>query len=135
MKKLIATLTILSALSGASVAHASVPSNYSSLSNDGKVINRSTSGDFLSYLDNYRIYDFVSETKNSNGTITRLWKPKKDTTVITNYNSFSYTNDGAKVYSFDELGKQLPVEPMYLKSLEYLGEFNINSYTVYRFYK
>lgn len=135
MKKLIATLTILSAFGVASVAHASVPSNYSSLSNDGKVINRSTSGDFLSYLDNYRIYDFVSETKNSNGTITRLWKPKKEIAVITDNNSYSYVNIYTKAYNFDESGKQITDKSTDFSKLKYLGEFNINSNTVYRFWK
>lgn len=135
MKKLIATLTILSALGVASVAHASVQSNYISLSNDGKVINRSTSGAFLTYFDNYRVYNFVSETKNSDGTVTRLWQPKKEVAVITDYNSFSYANDGAKVYNFDEFGNQLPEELTDFKSLDFLGEFSINSWTAYRFWK
>lgn len=135
MKKLLATLTVLLALGVATVAHASVTSNYSSLSNDGKVINRSTSGAFLTYFDNYRVYNFVSETKNSDGTVTRLWQPKKEVAVITDYNSFSYANDGAKVYNFDEFGNQLPEESTDFKSLDFLGEFSINSWTAYRFWK
>ena len=103
--------------------------------NDGRVINRSTSGAFLTPYDNYRVYNFVSETKNSNGTVTRLWQPKKEVAVITNYNSFSYDNDGAKVYNFDEYGNQLPEESTDFKSLEFLGEFSINSWTAYRFWK
>ena len=76
-----AIIIVLLALGVATVAHASTTNNYKS--NDGRVINRSTSGDFLTYFDNYRVYNFVSETKNSNGTITRLWKPKKEIAVIT----------------------------------------------------
>ena len=146
MKRLIATLTVLLALGVATVAHASVTSNYNpdtrtqrygynTNSNDGRVINRSTSGAFLTYFDNYRVYNFVSETKNSDGTVTRLWQPKKDVAVITDYNSFSYANDGAKVYNFDEFGNQLPEESTDFKSLEFLGEFSINSWTAYRFWK
>lgn len=135
MKKLTAIIIVLLALGVATVAHASVPSNYSNLSNDGKVINRSTSGDFLSYLDNYRIYDFVSETKNSNGTVTRLWQPKKDIAVITDNNSYSYVGIYTKAYNFDESGKQITDKSTDFSKLKYLGDFNINSYTVYRFYK
>lgn len=108
---------------------------YNTNSNDGRVINRSTSGAFLTYFDNYRVYNFVSETKNSDGTVTRLWQPKKDVAVITDYNSFSYANDGAKVYNFDEFGNQLPEESTDFKSLDFLGEFSINSWTAYRFWK
>lgn len=146
MKKLITTLTVLLSICVATVAHASVTSNYNpdtrtqrygynTNSNDGRVINRSTSGDFLTYFDNYRVYNFVSETKNSDGTVTRLWQPKKDVAVITDYNSFSYANDGAKVYNFDEFGNQLPEESTDFRSLEFLGEFSINSLTAYRFWK
>lgn len=135
MKKLTAIIIVLFALGVATVAHASVPSNCSSLSNDGKVINHSTSGDFLSYLDNYRIYDFVSETKNSNGTTTRLWKPKKEIAVITDNNSYSYVGIYTKAYNFDESGKQITGKSTDFSKLKYLGEFNINSNTIYRFYK
>lgn len=133
MKKLTAIIIVLLAIGVATVAHASTTNN--SKSNDGKVINRSTSGDFLSYLDNYRIYDFVSETKNSNGTITRLWKPKKEIAVITDNNSYSYVNIYTKAYNFDESGKQITDKSTDFSKLKYLGEFNINSCTVYRFYK
>lgn len=110
MKKLITTLTVLLALGVATVAHASVTSNY----------NPDT---------RYNRYGY------NNGTVTRLWQPKKDVAVITDYNSFSYANDGAKVYNFDEFGNQLPEESTDFKSLDFLGEFSINSWTAYRFWK
>ena len=150
MKKLmIAMMLVLSVLGVATVAHASVGYNYYYNYNpdtrynrygynngtEGRVINRSTSGAFLTYFDNYRVYNFVSETKNSDGTVTRLWQPKKDVAVITDYNSFSYANDGAKVYNFDEFGNQLPEESTNFSQLEFLGEFSINSWTAYRFWK
>lgn len=103
MKKLLATLTVLLALGVATVAHASVTSNYNpdtrynrygyNNGTEGRVINRSTSGAFLTYFDNYR------------------------------------------VYNFDEYGNQLPEESTDFKSLEFLGEFSINSWTSYRFWK
>ena len=136
MKKLLATLTVLLALGVATVAHASVTSNYNPDTRTQRYgYNRSTSGAFLTYFDNYRVYNFVSETKNSDGTVTRLWQPKKEVAVITDYNSFSYANDGAKVYNFDEFGNQLPEESTDFKSLDFLGEFSINSWTAYRFWK
>lgn len=83
MKKLITTLTVLLALGVATVAHASVTSNYN---------------------------------------------------PDTRYNRYGY-NNGAKVYNFDEFGNQLPEESTDFKSLDFLGEFSINSWTAYRFWK
>lgn len=87
MKKLIATLTVLLALGVATVAHASVTSNYN------------------------------PDTR----------------TQRYGYNTNS--NDGAKVYNFDEFGNQLPEGSTDFKSLDFLGEFSINSWTAYRFWK
>lgn len=40
----------------------------------------------------------------NNGTVTRLWKPKKDLVKITNYNSYLQTSRGVNVYDFDDVG-------------------------------
>ena len=133
MKKVTAIISLLIAIGLATVAHASTTNN--SNSNDGRVINRSTSGDFLTQFDNYKVYNFVSETKNSNGTVNRLWQPTKEIAVIVDTDSFSYVGIYTKAYNFDESGKQLTSKSTDFSKLKYLGEFNINSNTVYRFWK
>lgn len=70
----------------------------------------------------------------NNGTVTRLWQPKKDLVKITNYNSYLQTSRGVNVYDFDDVGNQLP-STFKFKEHRYLGEFNINSKTIYRFWK
>lgn len=133
MNKLVITLVTLVTISLATVAYGDV--KVYNNGTEGRVINRSTDGDFLTYFDNYKVYNFVKDIKNNNnGTVTRLWQPKKDLVKITNYNSYLQTSRGVNVYDFDDVGNQLP-STFKFKEHRYLGEFNINSKTIYRFWK
>lgn len=132
MKKLVITIVTLVAISLTTVAYADI--KVYNNGTDGRVINRSTDGDFLTYFDNYKVYNFVKDIKNSDGTVTRLWQPKKDLVKITDYNSYLKTSRGVKVYDFNDVGNQLP-NTFNFKEHKYLGEFNINSFTIYRFWE
>lgn len=110
--------------------------NVAGLDVSGRVYNRSTDGAILTYIDNFRVYNFVKEVKDpKDGTAMRYWQPKSEVSVITNPESHSYDNDGAVVYNFDEYGNQLMEETTDFYSLDYLGHLNINGNTVYRYWK
>lgn len=132
MKKLVITIVTLVAISLTTVAYADI--KVYNNGTEGRVINRSTDGDFLTYFDNYKVYNFVKDINNDNGTVTRLWQPKKDLVKITDYNSYLKASIGVNVYDFDDVGNQLP-STFKFKEHRYLGEFNINSKTIYRFWK
>lgn len=101
----------------------------------GRVYNRTTDGDILTYLDNFELYNFQGEeVDKSDGAIYRYWQPKSEASVINDKNSFSYDNSGRIVYNFDSYGYQLS-EGTNFGSKTYIGELSGPNGTIYRYWK
>lgn len=101
----------------------------------GRVYNRTTNGDILTYLANFELYNFQGESVDkTDGAIYRYWQPKSEASVINNSNSFSYDNSGRIVYNFDSYGYQLN-EGTDFRSKTYIGELNGPNGTIYRYWK
>ena len=65
--------------------------------------------------------------------IRRIWNPKKDESVIHDKDSYSI-DDGHKVYNFDSFAYQLPESTDFGK-LTYIGYFQLEDGTIYRYWK
>ena len=87
---------------------------------------------YLSEATNFELYNFVREYKTSDE-IRRIWNPKKDESVIHDKDSYSM-DDGHKVYNFDSFAYQLPESTDFGK-LSYIGHFQLEDGTIYRYWK
>ena len=99
--------------------------NYSESKREPQLANYNTDGRYLSEATNFELYNFVREYKTSDE-IRRIWNPKKDESVIHDKESYS-VDGGNKVY-------QLPESTDFGK-LSYIGHFQLEDGTIYRYWK
>ena len=97
-----------------------------------QLANYNTDGRYLSEATNFELYNFVREYKTSDE-IRRIWNPKKDESVIHDKESYS-VDGGNKVYNFDSFAYQLPESTDFGK-LSYIGHFQLEDGTIYRYWK
>ena len=106
--------------------------NYSEAKREPQLANYNTDGRYLSEATNFELYNFVREYKTSDE-IRRIWNPKKDESVI--HDKESYSMDGGnRVYNFDSFAYQLPESTDFGK-LSYIGHFQLEDGTIYRYWK
>ena len=106
--------------------------NYSESKREAQLANYNTDGRYLSEATNFELYNFVREYKTSDE-IRRIWNPKKDESVI--HDKESYSMDGGnRVYNFDSFAYQLPESTDFGK-LSYIGHFQLEDGTIYRYWK
>ena len=85
--------------------------NYSEAKREPQLANYNTDGRYLSEATNFELYNFVREYKDS------------------------YSMDGGnKVYNFDSFAYQLPESTDFGK-LSYIGHFQLEDGTIYRYWK
>ncbi|MBS6381149.1 MAG: hypothetical protein KH407_07470 [Streptococcus sp.] len=106
--------------------------NFPEIKRERQVANYKTDGRYLSEATNFELYNFVREYKTSDD-IRRIWSPKKDESVI--HDKERYSMDGGhKVYNFDSFAYQLPESTDFGK-LTYIGYFELEDGTIYRYWK
>lgn len=106
--------------------------NFPERKRERQVANYNTDGRYLSEATNFELYNFVREYKTSDD-IRRIWSPKKDASVIHDKERYSI-DDGHKVYNFDAFAYQLPESTDFGK-LTYIGYFELEDGTIYRYWK
>ena len=106
--------------------------NFPEIKRERQVANYNTDGRYLSEATNFELYNFVREYKTSDE-IRRIWNPEKDESVIHDKDNNSI-NDGHKVYNFDSFAYQLPESTDFGK-LTYIGYFELEDGTIYRYWK
>lgn len=106
--------------------------SYSEVKRESQLANYNTDGRYLSETTNFELYNFVREYKTSDE-IRRIWNLRR-TNQLSTIRITDSIDDGHKVYNFDSFAYQLPESTDFGK-LTYIGHFQLEDGTIYRYWK